>query len=249
MDFVRLRGEEHRFSMPVKMILCVYSRSDKHLISKMEKPKVANFNWNFLVKACYSFLSFSFFPNCLFGCFSEVFSFHFISFLILHLKWWAVGSFQFWSKGPRLPSLSTLCLHPFCRRCVFSSPLSSGFFSVSFFLLSPLCGVLPCLALSLASGCLTREYYPNAEKEVLNQVRQWAAYFRSFFVFIKLKNLSASNFNWQKLEQAFHLEINSLEAAQELMVAVRDLRRTVRLVQSGCVTFFSRRSTWAAIDL
>ena len=30
----------------------------------------------------------------------------------------------------------------------------------------------------------------------------------------------------------------SLEAAQELMVAVRDLRRTVRLVQSGCVTFF-----------
>ena len=61
MDFVRLRGEEHRFSMPVKMILCVYSRSDKHLISKMEKPKVANFNWNFLVKACYSFLLVSFF--------------------------------------------------------------------------------------------------------------------------------------------------------------------------------------------
>jgi len=30
----------------------------------------------------------------------------------------------------------------------------------------------------------------------------------------------------------------SLEAAQDLMVAVRDLRRTVRLVQSGCVTFF-----------
>ena len=29
-----------------------------------------------------------------------------------------------------------------------------------------------------------------------------------------------------------------LEAAQDLMVTVRDLRRTVRLVQSGCVTFF-----------
>ena len=115
--------------------ISVYSRSDKHLISKMEKPKVANFNWNFLVKACYSFLSVSFFPNCLFGRFSEEFSFHFISFLILHLKRWAVGSFQFWSNGPRLPSLSTLCLHPFCRRCVFPSPLSSGFFSVSFFFL------------------------------------------------------------------------------------------------------------------
>ena len=33
----------------------------------------------------------------------------------------------------------------------------------------------------------------------------------------------------------------SLEAAQELMVAVRDLRRTVRLVQSGCVTFFQKK--------
>ena len=64
----------------------------------------------------------------------------------------------------------TLSLHDALP--IFSSPLSSGFFSVSFFLLSPLCGVLPCLALSLASGCLTREYYPNAEKEVLNQVRQ-----------------------------------------------------------------------------
>ena len=30
----------------------------------------------------------------------------------------------------------------------------------------------------------------------------------------------------------------SLEAAQDLMVTVRDLRRTVRLVQSGCVTLF-----------
>lgn len=29
-----------------------------------------------------------------------------------------------------------------------------------------------------------------------------------------------------------------LEAAQDLMVTVRDIRRTVRLVQSGCVTFF-----------
>ena len=29
-----------------------------------------------------------------------------------------------------------------------------------------------------------------------------------------------------------------LEAAQDLMVTVRDLRRTVRLVQSGCITFF-----------
>ena len=40
-----------------------------------------------------------------------------------------------------------------------------------------------------------------------------------------------------------------LEAAQDLMVTVRDLRRTVRLVQSGCVTFFPRRSTRTAIDL
>lgn len=29
-----------------------------------------------------------------------------------------------------------------------------------------------------------------------------------------------------------------LEASQDLMVAVRELRRTVRLVQSGCITFF-----------
>ena len=36
----------------------------------------------------------------------------------------------------------------------------------------------------------------------------------------------------------------SLEAAQDLMVAVRDLRRTVRLVQCGCVTFFPEESTW-----
>ena len=139
------------------LLVCVYSRSDKHLISKMEKTKSCQFQLELFGESVLQFFVSFVFPNCLFGCFSEVFSFHFISFLILHLKRWAVGSFQFWSNGPRLPSLSTLCLHPFCRRCVFSSPLSSGFFSVSFFLLSPLCGVLPCLALSLASGCLTRE--------------------------------------------------------------------------------------------
>ena len=41
----------------------------------------------------------------------------------------------------------------------------------------------------------------------------------------------------------------SLEAAQELMVAVRDLRRTVRAGAEWMCHLLSRRSTWAAIDL
>ena len=54
-----------------RLEISVYSRSDKHLISKMEKPKVAkHVFWNFLVKASCSFkmsLNKLSFPNCLFG--------------------------------------------------------------------------------------------------------------------------------------------------------------------------------------
>ena len=41
-----------------------------------------------------------------------------------------------------------------------------------------------------------------------------------------------------QLSMPVKMILYSLEAAQDLMVAVRDLRRTVRLVQCGCVTFF-----------
>ena len=41
-----------------------------------------------------------------------------------------------------------------------------------------------------------------------------------------------------QLPMPVKMVLYGLEAAQDLMVAVRDLRRTVRLVQSGIVTFF-----------
>ena len=41
-----------------------------------------------------------------------------------------------------------------------------------------------------------------------------------------------------RLPRPVKMILYSLEAAQDLMVTIRDLRRTVRLVQSGCVTYF-----------
>lgn len=41
-----------------------------------------------------------------------------------------------------------------------------------------------------------------------------------------------------QLPRPLKMILYSLEAAQSLMVTIRDLRRTVRLAQSGCVTFF-----------
>ena len=138
----------------------------------MEKPKVANFNWNFLVKACYSFLSVSFFQTVCLDVSQKcsVFISSHSSFYTSSGGRWVPSSFgpkdRVYPPSPPCvftPSVEGACFLPLCR---------VGFFSVSFFLPSPLRGVLPCLALSLASGCLTREYYPNAEKEILNQVRQ-----------------------------------------------------------------------------
>ena len=123
--------------------------------------------------ACSSFVC-VLFSNCLFDL-SEQFIFHFISFLILHLKWWAVGFHRIWSNGPRLPSLSTLFFSLLSKWVFF--PSVEWVFLLSFlpslclevFAFSlPLEWVQPflCLAQSLASGCLTREHYPNAEKEM-----------------------------------------------------------------------------------
>ena len=44
-----------------------------------------------------------------------------------------------------------------------------------------------------------------------------------------------------QLSMPVKMILYSLEAAQDLMVTVRDLRRTVRLVQSGCVTFSQKK--------
>ena len=41
-----------------------------------------------------------------------------------------------------------------------------------------------------------------------------------------------------QLPRPVKMILYSLEAAQDLTVTIRDLRRTVRLVQSGCVTYF-----------
>ena len=60
----------------------VYSRSDKHLISKMVKPKVAkNFVWNFLVKAGYSF------------CFSKLQTFQTVVWCFGHMNTFLILSY------------------------------------------------------------------------------------------------------------------------------------------------------------
>ena len=41
-----------------------------------------------------------------------------------------------------------------------------------------------------------------------------------------------------RLPRPVKMILYSLEAAQDLMVTVRDLRRTVRLVQAGCIAYF-----------
>ena len=52
-----------------------------------------------------------------------------------------------------------------------------------------------------------------------------------------------------QLSMPVKMILYSLEAAQDLMVTVRDLRRTVRLVQKWMCHLFPRRSTRIAIDL
>ena len=116
-------------------------RSDKHLISKMEKPKVANPKLELFGDSLLQFFVCACFQTVCLDL-SEQFISHFISFLILHLKRWALGFLQIWSNGPLLPSLSTLFLPPFCRSGFFLSPLSSGFYlstSVLRFFTSPFC--------------------------------------------------------------------------------------------------------------
>ena len=106
----------------------------------------------------------------------------------------------------------------------------------------------------MASGCLTREYYPNAEKGNLNQVRQCAACFRSRLIFIKLKNLCASNFNRQKLEQAFHLEISVYSRSDKHLISKMEKPKVANfklelfgesVLQFFFVSFFfSKLSVW-----
>ena len=124
------------------MEISVYSRSDKHLISKMEKPKVANFNWNFLVKACYSFLSVSFFQTvCLVvsqKC--SVFISSHSSFYTSSGGRWVPSSFgpmdRVYPPSPPCvftPSVEGACFLPLCRvgfslSPFFFSPLFAGFY-------------------------------------------------------------------------------------------------------------------------
>ena len=71
------------------LLVCVYSRSDKHLISKMEKTKSCQFQLELFGESVLQFFVSFVFPNCLFGCFlrSVQFSFH----LIPHFTPQAVG--------------------------------------------------------------------------------------------------------------------------------------------------------------
>ena len=136
----------------------------------MEKPKVAKPKLELFGE---SLLTFFFFPNCLF-VFSEQFSsFH----IFPHFTPQVVGG----GFPPILVQWTafTLPLHPF-----FSTPSVEGvpfsFPSVEvvssinchlclrfIFFPSSEWVLFLCLAQSLASGCLTREYYPNAEKGIL----------------------------------------------------------------------------------
>jgi hypothetical protein len=89
----------------------VYSRSDKHLISKMEKPKVANPKLELFGDSLLQFFVCACFQTVCLDL-SEQFISHFISFLILHLKRWALGFLQIWSNGPRLAWGSEQWLSP-----------------------------------------------------------------------------------------------------------------------------------------
>ena len=41
-----------------------------------------------------------------------------------------------------------------------------------------------------------------------------------------------------RLPRPVKMILHGIEAAQDLMVTIRDLRRTVRLVQAGCIAYF-----------
>ena len=149
------RLRQTKLKQAFRLEISVYSRSDKHLISKMEKPKVAKSKLELFGVSLLKFLFVFIFQTVCLG-FSDGLIFHFISFLILHLKRWAVGFLQSlvqWTaftlplhpvffapsvegapvfpSGPRLPSLSTLFSSPPLSRVRLSSPLSSGFFYFS----------------------------------------------------------------------------------------------------------------------
>ena len=68
--------------MPHSLKFCVYSRSDKHLISKMEKPKVSKHFLELFGGSMLQFVLFRFlvlvFSNCLFGIIRTEAPFYFI---------------------------------------------------------------------------------------------------------------------------------------------------------------------------
>ena len=133
----------------------------------MEKPKVAKPKLELFGESLLKFFVFQ--TVCLF---SQNRSAHFISFLILHLKWWAVGFLQFWSNGPRLPSLSTLFLHPFCRRRPFSFPSVEVVSSFNFhlclrFILLPSSEWVTFLCLARLAGVLLVNITPMRKKKFL----------------------------------------------------------------------------------
>ena len=125
-----IKGQSWLKLLNVLKTICVYSRSDKHLISKMEKPKVAKPKLELFGE---SLLTFFFFPNCLF-VFSEQFSsFH----IFPHFTPQVVGG----GFPPILVQWTafTLPLHPFSppllSKAFLFFPLCRGGF---FHLLSPL---------------------------------------------------------------------------------------------------------------
>ena len=107
--------------------ISVYSRSDKHLISKMEKPKVAKSKLE-LFGDSLSKLLFGFqFPNCLFVFLRLS---HFSFYLIPHFTPQAVGGGFPPVFGPMdrvYPPSPPCLLHPFCRRCAFVPLCRVGF--------------------------------------------------------------------------------------------------------------------------
>ena len=182
------------------------------LFQKWKNQKLPNPNWNFLVIACRSFCLVS--VSKLSVCVSQIVSF----FILSHSSFYTSSggrwvSSSLWSNGPRLPSLSTLSSSPLLSKVRLCSPLSSGFFSFPH--LCPEVLLLPsrewvykiCLAQSLASGCLTRGLYPNAEKG--NLIKSDSVLEFSLVLFLINSIINAhERLRQTKLKQAFHLEIS-----------------------------------------
>ena len=137
------------------------------LFQKWKNQKLPIPNWNFLVIACYSFLFVLVFKLSVWISRNSSFliSSH-SSFYTSSGGRWVSSRFgpmgHVYPPSPPFfshPSVEVVPFFPLCRVGFTFLPLSWGFS-----LLPSVEWVIFCLAQSLASGCLTREYYPNAEK-------------------------------------------------------------------------------------